>query len=195
MSKTGEDLNTLCFICNDNIIDFNLEAKELVNKYDKKIQISVYPKSNINKINNQLKVFNSIKNEIQIKECFNASDIVENTIENYNETHQKYYFEQLPTYIFKQESLLDYESNCSEINEERIPIINISEKEYEHFMKLLPHFKEYSKYNKNKILNIKFICSNKKIDHLNLKENIFFTDVGLVLSLILKMNILNMKSK
>ena len=173
LSKTGEDLNTLCFICNDNIIDFNLEAKELVNKYDKKIQISVYPKSNINKINNQLKVFNSIKNEIQIKECFNASDIVENTIENYHETHQKYYFEQLPTYIFKQEPLLDYESNCSEINEERIPIINISEKEYEHFMKLLPHFKEYSKYNKNKILNIKFICSNKKIDHLNLKENIF----------------------
>ena len=160
LSKTGEDLNTLCFICNDNIIDFNLEAKELVNKY----------------INNQLKVFNSIKNEIQIKECFNASDIVENTIENYNETHQKYYFEQLPTYIFKQESLLDYESNCSEINEERIPIINISEKEYEHFMKLLPHFKEYSKYNKNKILNTKFICSNKKIDHLNLKENIFFAE-------------------
>ena len=177
-TKVRKDPNNLCFICNGQIIDINLKAKELINKGDNIIKFLVYLKSNINNINNQLMVFNSFKKELHIKEFYNlnVSYFVEDKIEKYNETHQKKNFEQLPTYIFKQEPNLDYISNCSKINEKRIPIININEKEYDYFMKLLPHFKVYSKYNNIKILNTKFICPNKKIEHINKKENIFFAE-------------------
>lgn len=84
----------------------------------------------------------------------------------------------MPNYIFKKENNLDYKSDCLQldIDEKKIPIIKINEKKYANFMELLPYFKEYSKFKNNKILNTKIICPNQKIEHINKKENIFFSE-------------------
>ena len=168
-SKANEHPNNLLFICNGNELNMNLKLKEVINKYDNKIQIIVYKKIDANEINDQL---------INLKENDNICNIIKDKIKKYNEDHKEKNFEQLPNYIFKKENNLDYKSDCLQldIDETKIPIIKIDEKEYANFMKLLPYFKEYSKFKNNKILNTKFICSNQKIEHINKKENIFFSE-------------------
>jgi len=167
--KVNEHPNTLGFIYNGNKVDMNLKLKEVINKYDNKIQIIVYKTIDENEINDQL---------INLKENDNICSIIKDKIKKYNDDHKEKNFEQLPNYIFKKENNLDYKSDCLQldIDEKKIPIIKINEKEYANFLKLLPYFREYSKFKNNKILNTKFICPNQKIEHINKKENIFFSE-------------------
>ena len=168
-SKVNEHPNTLLFICNGNKLDMNLKIKEVINKYDNKIIIIVNKNIDANEISDQL---------INLKENGNICFIIKDKIKKYNDDHKEKNFEQLANYIFKKENNLDYKSDCLQldIDETKIPIIKINEKEYANFMKLLSYFKEYSKFKNNKILNTKFICSNQKIEHINKKENIFFSE-------------------
>ena len=86
----------------------------------------------------------------------------------------------MPLYIFNKEKASDYKILCTQgLEKNNIPIIIIDDKEYNNFIKILEHFKNYEKFKNITILKEKFIISNKifnKPNHININNEKLFAE-------------------
>ena len=132
----------------------------------------------INLNQDSLSFFNLLNNKIITEK--EISNEITDLFTTYKKEHKKEKYIQLPLYIFNEEKASDYKILCTQdLEKNNIPIIIIDDKEYNSFIKILEHFKNYRKFKNITILKKKFIISKKifnKPNHINIKKQRFFAE-------------------